>query len=176
MIVTSLPQQQSGSQGCPLLLHNDWLWLVISISTHLCAWVVNSVVVLHYYYLVLFLQSCCCVILLAAVCCRFLQVLAGSRKAKKKNPGPPVSTIGAINTSSFPTSLLYCFYCRYLFSCFQVKSLIIIMQLSDKLLLLVFTENVFQPHFSRRIETHKNSLDNQTYEYQLSTETELSEQ
>ncbi|KAJ7387842.1 N-alpha-acetyltransferase 25, NatB auxiliary subunit [Desmophyllum pertusum] len=39
--------------------------------------------------LVLLVESCCCVILLAAVCCRFLQVLAGSRKAKKKNPGPP---------------------------------------------------------------------------------------
>lgn len=35
-----------------------------------------------------FFQSYCCIVLLAAVSCRFLQKLAGSKKAKKKKPVP----------------------------------------------------------------------------------------
>ncbi|KAM7443003.1 N-alpha-acetyltransferase 25 [Porites harrisoni] len=38
--------------------------------------------------LVLLVESYCCIVLLAAVSCRFLQKLAGSKKAKKKKPVP----------------------------------------------------------------------------------------
>lgn len=81
-------------------MYNGLLWLMISISFSsyltVCsigfkkwAWLLN-------YLFCLFLQSYCSVILLAAVCCSFLQKLAGSRKAKKKKPGPAktVSTKG----------------------------------------------------------------------------------
>ena len=89
-----------------ILIYRTWAVTLQVMDGHSFALLVTccrhlslSLVQIPMYMLFIFLQSYCSVILLASVCCSFLQKLTGSKKAKKKKPGP-AKTVSTKRVSS----------------------------------------------------------------------------